>query len=51
MSLGMIFFVIAAVILFLGGIGMAAIPNPILWGVFCIALGLILGGVPLPRRA
>jgi hypothetical protein len=38
----MIFYVIAAIVLFLGGIGSTAIPNTITWGVFCIALGLLL---------
>lgn len=42
MSVGMIFYVIAAIILFLGGIGSTAIPNNMIWGVFCIALGLLL---------
>jgi hypothetical protein len=42
MTIGMIFYVIAAVVLFLGGIGVTAIPNPVIWGVFCIALGLLL---------
>jgi len=31
-------------VLFLGGIGATAIPNPVIWGLFCIALGLLLGG-------
>jgi hypothetical protein len=51
MNVGMIFFVIAAIILFLGGIGVTAVPNPLLWGAFCIALGLLLTGVAVPRRA
>jgi hypothetical protein len=42
MTVGMIFYVIAAVVLFLGGIGSAAVPNPVNWGLFCIALGLLL---------
>lgn len=52
MTIGMIFYVIAAIILFLGGIGVGAIPNPVLWGLFCIVLGLMLGGYDfaLPRR-
>lgn len=51
MNIGMVFFLIAAIILFLGGIGATAIPNPVLWGAFCIALGLLLNGVGFPRRA
>jgi hypothetical protein len=49
----MIFYVLAAIILFLGGIGSAAIPNPVIWGAFCIALGLLLDQYDfgLKRRA
>jgi hypothetical protein len=42
MTVGMIFYLVAAIILFLAGIGVTAIPNPIIWGLFCIALGLLL---------
>jgi hypothetical protein len=42
MTIGTIFFVIAAVVLFLGGIGSTSIPNPVIWGLFCITLGLLL---------
>ena len=42
MTIGMIFYVIAAIVLFLGGIGSTAIPNPVIWGLFSIALGLLL---------
>jgi len=42
MTIGMIFYLIAAIVLFLGGIGSTAIPNNLTWGVFCIALGLLL---------
>ena len=42
MTIGMIFYIIAAIVLFLGGIGSPAIPNPTTWGLFCIALGLLL---------
>jgi hypothetical protein len=51
MNIGMIFYLLGAIILFLAGIGVTAIPNPVLWGIFCIALGLLLGGVAFPRRA
>jgi hypothetical protein len=44
MSIGMIFYVIAAIVLFLGGIGSIIVPKPEIWGLFCIALGLLLGG-------
>jgi hypothetical protein len=44
MSIGSIFFVIAAVVLFLGGIGSTIIPNSVIWGLFCMTLGLLLTG-------
>lgn len=34
MTIGMIFYIIAAVILFVAGIGVTAIPNPTIWGLF-----------------
>jgi hypothetical protein len=43
MKIGMIFFVIAAIVLLLGGIGSSIIPKPEIWGLFCIAIGLLLG--------
>jgi len=43
MTIGMVFFVIAAIVLFLGGIGSTIVPKPEIWGLFCIALGLLLG--------
>ena len=42
MTIGMLFYILAAIVLFLGGIGSSAIPNPVNWGLFCIALGLAL---------
>jgi len=42
MTIGMLFYIIAAIILFLGGIGSTIMPNPVTWGLFCIALGLAL---------
>ena len=42
MTLGRIFYVIAAILFFLGGIGSTVIPNPSTWGLFCVALGLLL---------
>jgi hypothetical protein len=50
MTMGMIFFVIAAFILFLAGVGAMAVPNAMVWGVFCIALGLLLNGYDLGFR-
>jgi hypothetical protein len=42
MTIGRVFYVMAAIILFLGGIGATVIPNPVIWGLFCMALGLLL---------
>jgi hypothetical protein len=42
MTIGKIFYIIAAIVLFLGGIGSTAIPNPVIWGLFCVALDLLL---------
>jgi hypothetical protein len=42
MTIGMIFYIVAAIVLFLGGIGSPAIPQPVIWGLFCITLGLLL---------
>ena len=44
MTIGMIFYVLAAIVLFLGGIGSTIVPNPVIWGLFCIALGLLSAG-------
>ena len=44
MTIGMIFYIVAAIVLFLGGIGSTLVPNADIWGLFCIALGLLLGG-------
>ena len=50
MTIGRIFYVIAAIVFFLGGIGARVIPNPDIWGLFCIALGLLLTGYDLGFR-
>lgn len=44
MTIGMVFYILAAIVLFLGGIGSAIIPNAVIWGLFCMVLGLLLGG-------
>jgi hypothetical protein len=41
MTIGMLLYIIAAIILFLGAIS-TVIPAAITWGLFCIALGLAL---------
>jgi hypothetical protein len=47
MTMGKLFLVIAAIILFIGGIGSTIIPNPVIWGLVCIAIGLLLGDYDL----
>ena len=50
MTIGTIFYVVAAIVLFLGGIGSMIIPKPVFWGLFCITLGLLLSGYPFSFR-
>jgi hypothetical protein len=50
MTIGRIFFVIAAIVFFIGGIGSPIIPKPEIWGLFCIAIGLVLGDYDIRRR-
>jgi hypothetical protein len=50
MTIGMIFYVLAAIVLFLAGIGITAIPNPLIWGLFCLVLGLLLDEYDLGFR-
>ncbi len=49
MSIGSIFLLVALVIFFLAGVG-TGIPNPVIWGLFALTLGLLLGGVPIGWR-
>jgi hypothetical protein len=43
MTIGMIFYIIAAILFFLAAIGSSiAGPNAMTWGFFCIAVGLAL---------
>jgi hypothetical protein len=42
--MGWVFFLIASVFFFLGGVGSVLIPNPMMWGLFFLALGLTVGG-------
>jgi hypothetical protein len=50
MTIGRIFYAIAAALFFLAGIRVTFIPNPEIWGLFCIALGLLLGEYDLGFR-
>ncbi len=50
MSVGTIFYILALILFFLSGIGASFIPAMTTWGLFCLTLGLLLSGVPLPVR-
>lgn len=50
MTITKIFYAIAAIVLFLGGIGARFLPNAVLWGLFCVALGLLLEGYKFDFR-
>jgi hypothetical protein len=47
MNVGMLFWVLALLFFFAAGTGMAFVPNPIAWGLFCLTLGLLTAGIPL----
>lgn len=40
--MGWLFFLAAVVLFFLGGVGSAAIPNPVTWGLCALALGFLI---------
>ena len=42
MTIGMILYLVAAVLFLLAAIGSTIVPNPTTWGLFCVALGLFL---------
>ena len=44
--MGWIFILVSVILFFLGGVGATIIPNPVTWGFFCLALGLLLGVMP-----
>lgn len=48
MSIGAIFLLIALVLFFLNGA--AILPVPIVWGLFCLTLGILLSGVNVPWK-
>jgi hypothetical protein len=52
MTLGKILFLLAAILPVLAGIGSTLLPSPLIWALFCIALGLFLDGfnLTLSRR-
>jgi hypothetical protein len=49
MSVGQLFIILAAVLFFLAGVGVSAIPNGVTWGFFCLALGMLTSGIPIWR--
>ncbi len=51
MSVGSIFLIVAVVLFFFAGVGVAFIPSPTTWGLCCMAPGLLLNGVPIRRAS
>ena len=49
MSIGQLFVVVACILFFLAGINVQAIPNLVIWGWFCMTLGVLTSGFPLWR--
>jgi hypothetical protein len=50
MTMGRIFYVIAAIVFLIGGIGSTLVPNPVIWGLLCVTLGFLLEGYDLGFR-
>lgn len=46
MSLGLVFFVLAAVVFGINALDVGSVESA--WGFFCLALGHVFGGVGLP---
>jgi hypothetical protein len=44
MKLTRIFFLVAAILFFVAAIGWTILPNPMIWALCCLALGLFLDG-------
>ncbi|MEI8395812.1 MAG: hypothetical protein WCF85_13815 [Rhodospirillaceae bacterium] len=49
LTVGRLFYIAAAVILFIGGIGSPLIPGPVIWGLFCMAVGNLFAETPARR--
>lgn len=47
MSISKILFLAAAVLLLIGAVGVTFIPNPMMWALFCLAVGFFLSGYDL----
>jgi hypothetical protein len=47
MSVGTLFMVLAAIIFLLAGAGATFVPNPMIWGLFCMTLAFLTGGFGL----
>ncbi len=50
MTFGKLLFLAAAILLFLAGIGSTVIPNPMIWALFCLALGFLMDGFELSLK-
>lgn len=44
--MGWIFYLIAVIFFFLSGVGSIILPNPLSWGLLCVALGLLVDRMP-----
>jgi hypothetical protein len=51
MSVGQLFMILATVLFFLAGVGVQALPNILIWGWFCLSLGIVTSGIPLWRAS
>jgi len=46
MTVGMLFLLLALILFFFEGLGATFVPKAIVWGFFCLTLGLLTGGIP-----
>ena len=46
-TISKILFLVAVILLFIAAIGWSLVPNPMIWALLCIALGLFLNGYDL----
>jgi hypothetical protein len=47
MGITKILFLAAAILFFMAAIGSTIVPNTMIWALFCLALGMFLGGYEL----
>jgi hypothetical protein len=50
MHVGIVFYVLALVLFLFAWVGAVLLPNPLAGGLFCLTLGLLLEGLPIPWR-